>query len=370
MKNSDLVIHRIKTRSPEWYKFRFRGIGCSEIRTVMYADDYSDIIVLFYKKLGLKKDIIDNEAMFHGRNLEDYVAQCWEHWDGYYDDFGEPNYIHNKENGNRIRRCRNMNGIVVNKNYPWLFGDPDRIINKTDGVNLITGAPLGKEGVLEVKTAEGHAANKWEYGIDPSYVTQLNGYLMILQLDYGEVALLKNGRYLSVFPFERNEMICQDIIDVTHDFWYKRVLPAQQHAKNYFKALKTKDRVWAEESLSAINSFEPEPSNNSEYEIFVKESYRQRKNEMTGTPQLMELAKTDKLMGAILSVVDELKQGNKNRIIQHFHHDGTQYYNFDTQGNLRYFIRQGASMPTLGNNIREKVDKQKILKILQTDFGL
>lgn len=370
MINKNLTYHRIENRSEEWMAFRQRGIGGSEVRTVLYADDYSDPLVLYYQKLGIKKEIRDNEAMFHGRNLEEYVAKCWEYYDDLKDEFGVPGYVKNMNEGTKIRRCKNLNAIVVNKKYPWLFANVDRIINKKGGFKLSTAEPLTEEGILEIKTTEGFAANKWEGGIDPSYLTQLNMYLLLMELEYGEIAVLKNGRYLNVYPFERNNEICNMIIEQTHDFWYNHVVPARKWIEKKAHAELIGDLSLVEECKRQIQDLEPPVGSNDAAEDFVKENYKRDKVIIDGTDELLEMAKKDALMASIAAELKKIKQQNKNEILLEFFHKECEYFDFGDMGKIRYFIKKGNTDPQLGNNIKIRFDKDEIRGLLTNTFKL
>jgi len=360
--------YQIPYRSEKWHQFRLNGIGASEVRTVLYADDYSDPLVLFYQKLGFKKPIKDNEAMFHGRNLEEYVAMCWQGWDGKKDEYNNPSYINNINNGKIIRRCKKLNAIVKNKMYDWLFVNVDRMINKKGGFSLITGKPLEKEGVLEIKTIEGFSAAKWEAGIDPSYLTQLNTALLLLEADYGELAILKNGRYLDVFPFEINYEICELIIDQTYKFWYDHVLPAKKWVEQMEKAQMVGDEQYYNECKHQIQMLEPKVGSNKTAEMFVKENYRKNKTSIMGSETLLKKGKKDAYIASIISTLNEIKQKNKNEILIEFLHNNCEYIDFEEEGNLRYFVRKGSTLPQLGNNLKQKFNKNQITELIQKNL--
>lgn len=369
MKN--IQIHKIEPRSPEWYKFRLGArVGCSEIRDLLIKNDgYSDSIMLYYKKLGLKKENdIDNEAMFHGRNQEDYIAEMWQYWDGKTDTYNNKNYLNNYNSGTIIRRCRKVNGIVTNTQYPYLFGNVDRLINKNTGFNLLTGEPLEKKGALEIKTVEGWAADKWEFGINPAYVSQLMGYLMLFELDYGEVAVLKNGRFLDVFPFQRNNDIIEIINNHVSVFMEKHVIPGIEWAEKYRQAISTYDKVLEEESLAAIHEYEPEVSGMTAYEDFVKEKFKNQEISIQGNEEILTFARKDKQLAFMAGILDDVKQENKNRILQYIDHTGASRVDFGGDGFLKFFTKVNASRPQLGNHVKpthsEVLVKKELLSLI------
>jgi len=365
--NKPYKIHRIKARTPEWHKFRLGArVGASEVRTVMYSDDYTNRVTLYYKKLGMKNDTFDNEAMLHGRELEDHVANMWQYWDGKVDEFDIKGYINNFNNGRMIRRCRNLNGIVTNPDYPYLFGDPDKLINKKGGFKLNTGEPLNKEGVLEIKTVEGWAADKWKYDIDPAYYTQLQTYLMLLGLDYGEIAVLKNGRYLDVFSFDENKDTQSDIVNAVNVFCKDHVEPALEHAHNYRKAKAIGDQVLEEESLAAIHEYEPDPGSSDTYEQFVKEKYLGEEITIQGTEEMLIFAKRDKELAYLKGQIEKMKQANKNKILKVIDHKQCDVIDFGDNGVVKFFTKKGGKLPQIGNNIKHEFNQDGLIEAVRS----
>ena len=116
--------------------------------TILNLNPYETAARTYHEKIGSMEPMKDDtEFMFWGRELEDKIAEVWQYWDG--TDFG---YLDNMAEGKIIRRCRKVNGYVVNPDYPWLFGSLDRLINKEGGRNMFTGEPLEEESILECKT--------------------------------------------------------------------------------------------------------------------------------------------------------------------------------------------------------------------------
>lgn len=57
---------------------------------------------------------------------------------------------------------------------------------------------MSGRGVLEIKTISGYNADKWEGGIPPYYIAQIQLYMLVLGYDYGQFAFLKDGRHMDV----------------------------------------------------------------------------------------------------------------------------------------------------------------------------
>jgi putative phage-type endonuclease len=258
---SNLILKDTKPMSEkEWLDYRQNGLGASETAAILGVDPYKAAIQVFNEKVYGKIQYEETIPAFMGKYLEDCVAELWQFWDG-----NQEGMMENYKLKKTVRKCRRVNAFVHNPEYPWLFASPDRIINKN-------GAQ--EEAILEIKTISGFAANMWENGIPPMYIIQLQTYLLITGLQYGELAILKDGRYLEVYPFERNENIIAAIIEKTREFWDK---------------VEQARRVKHDEHL--VNQIAPEPDGSEAWANYLKEQYKGDKSEREGTLTEFELGK-------------------------------------------------------------------------------
>ncbi len=216
----------------EWLDFRNNGIGASEVGTIMGLNPWKSSIELYYQKLGMiPQKLEENMAMFMGNLLEDHVASMWEHWEN--DSTG---MISNYRAGRTHRRALKVPGYLVNSDFPNLFFSPDRLMLPSDhskrGVFYKHFVNLeAVQGVLEIKTISGWAAKQWDGGIPPSYVVQIMTYMLGLGLSYGELASLQDGRDLSILPITFSDEIAEEIIIKTDEFW-DRVLKGREALAN------------------------------------------------------------------------------------------------------------------------------------------
>ena len=103
---SDLKLFKIPQHTDAWYEFRQRGIGGSEVGTVLGINKYDTALRLFHQKVGtieIKRE--DNERMFWGRTNEDKIAEVWSYYDGTQD-----GYVENYTNNKMVRKCRSVKG--------------------------------------------------------------------------------------------------------------------------------------------------------------------------------------------------------------------------------------------------------------------
>lgn len=254
-------IERISTSKlnrEQWLELRTSivGLGGSDIGTVVGLNPYNSSVNLFYQKIGyIPRADFQNESMFHGTHLEEYVANLWQHWDG-----DTETMIKNFDAGRIVRKCRKLNAIIVNHDYPYLFANIDRLIAATSG--------RGK-GVLEVKTMSGYVADKWESGVPPSYIFQLQQYLLCTGHKWGEIVSLKDGREIDVIPFEANESIQNTIIEKGSDF-INRV----KEGKRLIGLIKND-----QELIQALSEIEPDADDSQPYTDFLNLRHKLRESE-------------------------------------------------------------------------------------------
>lgn len=264
---SNLILTSTSEMTPDdWLRFRKRGIGASEVGAIMGLSQYKSNVELFYEKIGQGLGYsVENIAMFMGTELEDFIAKMWQYWGG-----NEASLIENFRNGNMVRRMQRVNAYIQNKKYPHLFVSLDRRINKHN--DLETGKERGN-GALEIKTISGYESDKWDAGIPPSYVVQVQTQLIVTGWQYGELAVFKDGRFFDVYPYEKHKGVCKEIIKQTTDFWQRveraRILLTQQYeASKNFNTRKVRE-VEAE-----LQRLEPSPDASDGLANFLKEKYR------------------------------------------------------------------------------------------------
>lgn len=256
-----------------WLNYRNSGIGASEVGTILGLNPWKSSIELFYQKIGeIPQMLKENMAMFMGNRLESFVADMWEYYDK-----DEQSVINNFNEGKKIRHCQEVKGYIVNSDYPHLFFSPDRIITK-EGTKLVKRGKIyleEAEGVLEIKTISGFASKQWEGGIPPSYIVQLTTYLMGLNLQYGEIAFLEDGRNLKVFPIEKQDFLVEKIISATTEFW-ERVTMARADMEN-------------------AHLYAPEPDGTESYQKFLNLKYAVSEDKIVkGDSESLLLAKRHK----------------------------------------------------------------------------
>jgi hypothetical protein len=256
-----------------WQHFDFPCVGSSEAASVIGLNPYQSVIELYFEKVGIKPTYReDNINMFWGKAHEDTIADMWQYWEG-----SPESLIENFNAGKIVRRCRKMNAYAVNKTLPWLFTSVDRIINKTGS---------SAEGVNECKTIGGFYAKTWENGIPPMYVIQLQQQILVLELEFGEMTILQDGRDFQVYPFDKAVNIQTKILDGTLDF-YKRV---RKGIEFFLLSKYTEHDHIEQELLHQVDVYSPEPDSSVSYRDYLNKTFDDKGIEMKGGPEELKLA--------------------------------------------------------------------------------
>jgi putative phage-type endonuclease len=355
---SDLIITPLKYATPEWYEYRKSGIGGSDIGTVLGLNRYDTVARLFHEKLGtIPPRLETNERMFWGSELEDKIAKIWSYYDGRKD-----GYIENIRNNKIVRECRRLNGYVVNPKYPWLFASLDRVINIKGGTNLITGEPLKTEGVLECKTLSYWQSQIWMDGIPIYYIAQIQQYMLILDSDYAEIAILQDGNDFKVEKIERDDILCQKIAEISRMFWENRILPAKKAFDNKERAQMQRNLVEVEKWDAEINRYEPEPDQSEAYKEFMEERFLKTREVIEGNMAQYELCKKDTLLRKVNGRIDQERTGIKNILLKSFVDSGNDVLDFGTLGNVTWSERKGAKNRTFSIRIKENPTEEQVEK--------
>lgn len=236
----------------DWLKVHHKTLGSSDIGTVMGLNPYKSALELFHYKIADEPRDSQRESAFHGKNLEAYVAKIWQHYDP-----EEPSFYNtmlNFQEKRIIRRCRKVNAFIYHPELPFFHTSPDRYIY----------CPQRGKGLLEIKTMSSYVSKLYISGLPPAYTVQLQQQLLVTGLEWGEVAILKDGNTFEVIPFERNEEIIAEIIEKGKAFFHRVEI-----------IRKAKELGFEGEKLQKlIDKYEPAPDNTLAYAEYMKETYR------------------------------------------------------------------------------------------------
>lgn len=352
----ELKVINIPHHTDEWYDFRLNGIGGSEVGTVLGINKYDTNVRIFHEKIGTEEQRReDNERMFWGRTSEDLIAQVWQYYDG-----TQEGYVENFNHSKIVRKCRSVNGYVVNPKYPWLFASVDRLINIDGGFNLITGEPLETEGILECKAMSYWVNKMWEDGIPIFYLVQIHQYMAILETDYAEIAMLVDSGRLIVEKIMRDEGIIEKLLNITKSWWYDRVVPAKEAAKKMRIAQVEGNVAEIEKYEGIIQHLEPEPDDSEAYKEFMEEKFVETRKTIDGTMELYDLAKKDNFLKKVKARLDKERTGIKNLFIKFMSQSGSESVDFGKLGYVNWSERKGTNSRTFNNRTKEVPDEDVV----------
>jgi len=291
-----------KLSESEWQSLRqtfvSRGmVGGSDAGTLLGLNKYKSPINLFYQAIGLSQlPNIMNHIMLHGKQLEDYVAKCWQYYDG-----TDEGFVDNTLKGNKIKTYKKVKAIIENEKYPAIFANID---------GQITRHPNGrKNGILEIKTISGYSADSYDAGIPPSYLVQVQHYMLVTGFKWAEICYLKDGRELGCVTFDADKDIQDRILYEANDF-QARVLEAREIIANTNRT--------HEEMYGVVAHLEPDADCSQPFNHFISDRHRLREteNEMRGSLELQEWATQYVRYNKMLKRVEDHKQLFQNKLKQ------------------------------------------------------
>jgi len=313
----------------EWLNYRHTGIGASEVGAILGLDDYTSSLELYYYKVGeVAKFDTESMAAFMGREQEDLIARLWQYWDG-----DEDSMIRNFRAGQIVRKCQRVNAYVRNPDFPWLFVSLDRKINRTAGKG---------EGTLELKTLGSWEADKWEAGLPPKHVVQVQAQVGVCEFDFGEMAVLLDGRRMDVFPFEKSATIWEHVVTRTKDFW-DRVVQGRKFVNEKYHAMTQFNQKRVDELTAEIDRLAPEPDGTLAYADYLAKRFQKPSSaERKGTPAELLAAQEHKRVTDQLKEIQEIKNLHENTLKKGMG-DVCQCLDFGTDGKVYWHKTEKGS---------------------------
>lgn len=182
----------------QWIEARTKGIGGSDVASIMGLNKYSSPLNVWLVKTGREQapDLSDKEAVEWGNRLEDAVADKFKqaHKDEY--------------------KVYRKNAMLISNKRPWAFANLDRRLRDREG----------NQGILEVKTCGSRRAGDWDNGIPLYYLTQVTHYLAVTDYAFAWVAVLIGGQEYREYYVERNEEDIGAVNEAVDTFWNDFVL--------------------------------------------------------------------------------------------------------------------------------------------------
>lgn len=173
-----------------WLAMRNKGLGGSDIATVMGLNKYKSPLRLWMEKTGQldEEDLSDNQYVRFGQKFEPVLAECF-----------------TEDTGLKVRRV----GLMQHDDHPWALASIDRMI-------------VGQNELLEIKTGGAFTGKNWDGDeIPDSYYCQVQWYLFVSGCERAHIYCLIGGNKPIYKVVERNEEDIKRIFEDAKEFWHK-----------------------------------------------------------------------------------------------------------------------------------------------------
>lgn len=350
--NPHITEYHIPVHSDAWYLFRTTGIpgldceatfGASEIGTILGLSDYRPVLpeLMQYKDGSLEPMKNVTEASLSGILAESSILERWQYWDG-----TETGYLKNWQNRDIKRKYKNVNCYMVNDKYPWLFCSLDAAIEK--GQYSMGGQKLTYDSPIECKKISYFIAKKWEHGIPPSHIAQVQTQMLITDTDWAELAILSEGPFGPVFdvvPVERKNDFCDAILERTERL-YKRVKELREKRQE-IELAKHKNSGSVDKLLTEYENLLPLPDASEAYKDYYAERFLKETEKFEGNMGDFKAVKRRMRITAAIKELSRQQQLEENKILHRFTKEKGEYMTFEGNGRVRYYTQKGKSKPQL-----------------------
>jgi len=184
-----LQLPQFEQRSPEWFEQRKDRLTSSDIDTVLGQNKYAKPDEVLFKKCGIAKPFMGNEATRHGQKYEDEAIEIY-------------CKLYNKKTKSF--------GLLPHPTIPWIGGSPDDITH--DGIVIEVKCPLRRKIVMGE--------------IPLCYQAQVKMNMEIADLDravfieYRPAHMNPNGEMiLNVVEVERDPEWVVGVLPILENFW-------------------------------------------------------------------------------------------------------------------------------------------------------
>lgn len=209
----EMILNRLTSREnqEEWLRIRKNYLTGSDIGAVCGMNPYKSAMQVYLDKTSPETEVIDNESMRLGRDLEDYVAGRFM-----------------EATGKKVRRS---NAMYVHDQYSFMMANIDRLV-------------IGERAGLECKTASPYQADRWKDGKIPEwYYLQCQHYMKVLEMDGWYLAVLIYGKGFQYTYLPRDEELLDHLVKIEKDFWENhiqaKVMPSPDGSKEADKLVQT-----------------------------------------------------------------------------------------------------------------------------------
>lgn len=189
------IIRETYATNDEWKENRCKGIGASEVPSVIGINEYQSLFDWWQIRKGLKPAPESNESMERGHFMEDAVAQYFEY-----------------KSGLKVHKNSAGNDVYYHKDFPWRRVTPDRIGDLSRRT-----FDFSKRFLLECKTYRGYISDnnyprKWR--------AQLMYQLGVTGCRVGYIAWIDSDLILGYDKIEFNQDEFDSICSAVDAAWH------------------------------------------------------------------------------------------------------------------------------------------------------
>ena len=294
----------IKPHTPEWFDHRKKGVGASEIGTILGLNKYMCALELHHVKVGLAKPKPKNLRMYLGNMSEDLIGDIFSYWEK-----DKETTLKNLEKGNRIRNIEKVDSFAHNDKYPNLFVSLDRRFYDPN---------IGGWCAVELKNKTSQSYKEYENKTNPTELLQLATQLLVTEYKKGYLVYLIDNSDIEVMELTYEDALKMKgaILNGTDKFWgnvvkTRVILNQIEEAKSSFN-MKLVEKLEQE-----MYSLEPPPENNNAYYEYLTELAKLKSTDVgiVANEEMNEQAKTLSKIRAKIKKLEEQEVTIKSKIL-------------------------------------------------------
>lgn len=169
---------------------RRTGIGGSDAGAALGLNPYRSPVDVYMDKLGLGTPFEGNETTHFGNVLEQVIRDEY-----------------TRRTGNRLRVPKKMRR---HREYPHMLANVDGLV-------------IGERRGFEAKTSDKYLRTQWgptgSDEVPPSYLIQVNHYMIVYEYDAWDLAVLIGGNDFRIYHFRADPQLHKMIIEKEAEFW-------------------------------------------------------------------------------------------------------------------------------------------------------
>lgn len=179
----------------EWLAERDKGIGASDVASILGLSPFDSPFSLWLKKTGQVPRDEENQAMKLGHLLEPVVASLWE-----------------EATGMKVIKASAADIIYVHPEHDFMRATPDRIVR-------------GRKKLLEIKTT---VTDVDPDDIYPHWIAQVQYQQYVTGIHDADLAWLVKGRYFDYIHIPYDEEFAEFIAQRVAEFWNENIIGGKE----------------------------------------------------------------------------------------------------------------------------------------------